>query len=134
AVPQDAGIGVVLVPPDVDAGAAPTPSGSTSSSIDGGAAPTLSGMDGGAPACAEVVRYQVYTSLHQCDDGVVHRPTAAHLCQSSLPRPTSDADGAPAIDGEPLTAEHECQADADCTDAPHGYCDFPSGDSLPIKQ
>src|SRR5690606_39522752 len=51
-------------------------------------------VDGSAEAelstCVELLRAGVDTGLLRCADGVVHRPTAAHLCQSFLPRPAPD--------------------------------------------
>lgn len=88
--------------------------------------------DGGSTsepaACVELIRAGVDTGLLICDDGVVHRPTAAHLCQSSLPRPAPQ-DASPQDAGVGAEEQNACQSDADCTEQPHGYCDYTFADS-----
>ena len=126
--------------PATDAGAeAGTDVGSTTMdpAPDGAAPNPSSGTDGGAPngtQCSDLVHGTVYTGLKQCDDGVVHRPDATQVCESILPRPAPEAaDGAPPIDEPPISPEHECKKDTDCTESPHGYCRFAAGESLPVN-
>lgn len=126
--------------PATDAGAeAGTDVGSTTMdpAPDGAAPNPSSGTDGGAPngtQCSDLVHGTVYTGLKQCDDGVVHRPDATQVCESILPRPAPEAaDGAPPIDEPPISPEHECRKDTDCTESAHGYCRFAAGESLPVN-
>lgn len=126
--------------PATDAGAeAGTDVGSTTMdpAPDGAAPNPSSGTDGGTPngtQCSDLVHGTVYTGLKQCDDGVVHRPNAAHVCPSMLPRTAAEAaDRAPPND-EPWSADNECESDANCTKAAHGHCEFSAGESLPIKE
>lgn len=64
------------------------------------------------PACEEPEPYAHPGSGYEsCAGGFVHRAHRAE-CETSAPR-----------DGVFLSSEFgNCQADADCTDAPHGYC------------
>jgi hypothetical protein len=81
---------------------------------------------------AEPLRMGVFTGIERCDDEVLHRPVPIS-CSSALPRPlppvaeagtTGDAGSGPSqvqyLYGE--VRDDLCQADADCTERPHGYC------------
>lgn len=67
----------------------------------------------------------VDTGLAECDNGLVHRPSADVECTSDLPRPDSEI-------AEQVATAHEasCSSDNDCTAKPHGHCSAASGQQL----
>ncbi|MBM4363495.1 MAG: hypothetical protein FJ104_12510, partial [Deltaproteobacteria bacterium] len=81
--------------------------------------------NGGAPACINpkpVVPEGEFggpsRGYIQCENGVVHR-VAAQACWSKLGPPDAGVVVPPGPDG---SVTFNCRTNADCTDAPHGYC------------
>jgi len=75
-----------------------------------------------------------FTGIERCDNGVLHRP-APVTCSSGLPRPLPPAgDAGSASESTPAQSDflygdrispddpRACEADADCSQNPHGYC------------
>jgi hypothetical protein len=59
----------------------------------------------------------------QCASGMIHRPTLG-TCASSLPRPDPTTRPYPEYIPSDAGVPGECRYDADCTQRPHGHCEW----------